>query len=168
MSSHNDADCRAQHSHGPAGPPAGARPPVAARVAQSVTDAAPENAPLSQETEGRAPTHEQLLSLWETTYGTREVPDSCATGFRGQVATPATPSVAPKQTSSLVPTQELRKRAPTNERVRGRQIDMPLGFLPRNLLKPIRLTRTLRRHHLRPQRHHCLRRRLQQPVGRCR
>ena len=149
VGSHTNAACRSQQraaqrgrhpAHTASPSQAAPKPPVAARAAQPMAEAAHDDSALSPHTSGgRAPTHEQLLSLWETTYGTREVPDdTAASGFRGQIATTSEALPAPQKVQDAAPTTEgLRKRAPTNERVRGRQIDMPLSFLPRDLLKPL-------------------------------
>jgi hypothetical protein len=104
--------------------------PVAARSARPESEPALDQTVATMDPDPGAPTHEQLMNLWETTYGLRTAPDTHA--FRGTVV------MAPTAQSLVYATAaSLRIREPTNERIRGRQRNMPLTFLPKDQLKPL-------------------------------
>jgi hypothetical protein len=104
LSSHDTAECKR--------PPDRAinQAPVAARSAQSESKPALDQTVAAMDPDPGAPTHEQLMNLWETTYGSRTAPDMHA--FRGTVV------MAPTAQSPVYATAaSLRTCKPTNERV---------------------------------------------------
>jgi hypothetical protein len=72
VSSHDTIECKR--------PPGQAvnQAPVAARSARPESERAPDQTVAAMDPDPGAPTHEQLMNLWETTYGLRTVPDTHA------------------------------------------------------------------------------------------